>query len=285
MAKIPHFVRFVVKKSGMISIFRMLNNNIVLNNFMILFGVDAAIKFSASKQWKVFKFDTNKTAQLNAGFSHTPIEEESITKVKMQLISFMEKYVPKQSFILDFGCGPGLYMQLLKNDFNVEGIDISEDMLNIAARELPKNKFYHGNFLSAKFEKKFQAIYTIGVLQYVAVSQIDFFFRTCSELLNNNGILFIQYPEAITERDLYYPDRHYIRYSPLLIDRLAKKYFNVIYHKQCFDERELCKYDRTPYSMNPKVFRDGYTLVAERKISQSYNKNPILSFDCFWNYS
>lgn len=246
------------------SLYNLISNNRLINNLLIATGLDAKLQMAA-KQWKLFNYNKNKTIQENAGFSHTKEVEEALSIIKEKLKTSLINNIPKNGSVLDFGCGPGIYMNILRNDYQVEGIDVSESMINTAKQNLPENTFHLGNFIHYNFNKKYDAIYSISVLEYVPVSKINDFFEKCSQLLNNNGIIFIQYPHALCKADLYYPDRNYICYSPTLISEIASKYFHVIENNQSYDNRETCQYDLNPYPTPSKVFTNGYLLIAKKK--------------------
>lgn len=246
------------------SLYTFLTNNILVNNILIALKLDAKKELPAG-HWKAFKYDNKKSIQQNAGFSHTPEVEEALSLVKNKLTRSFSQNLKPGSKILDIGCGPGIYMDLLKEDYQVTGIDVSEEMLLAASSHLPDHEFYKGNFLNTSFENKFDAIYSISVLEYVPVSQIDYFFKKCSEHLNKEGMIFIQYPHALKRSDLYYPDRNYINYSPDKINKIAKKYFTVVEHSQSFDGRPVCFFDDSPYPTQSKTFKNGYLLIAKKK--------------------
>lgn len=246
------------------SLYDLLSNNRFVNNLLIATGYDARLQMAA-KQWKLFSYNTSKSIQENAGFSHTKDVEEALTIVKQKLKETFKHYVPEKGRVLDFGCGPGIYMSLLKNGYEVEGIDVSEAMIHSAKQQLPDNTFYQGNFLLTDFPKTYSAIYSISVLEYVPVSKIHDFFQKCAALLDKDGILFIQYPHALCKADLYYPDRNYITYSPAMISRVASAYFRILENKQSYDGRDTCDYDRKPYPTESKVFTNGYLLIAQKK--------------------
>lgn len=58
---------------------------------------------------------------------------------------FIDKFLsllPKASKVLDIGCGPGNFTKyMLDKGFDVEGIDLSENMLKIAHHKVPEGKF------------------------------------------------------------------------------------------------------------------------------------------------
>lgn len=245
-------------------LYSLLTNNIFINNILIATGLDAK-KELAVGQWKAFKYDENKSIQQNAGFSHSHEVEESLSKVKSKLIEQLNAQVPVKGNVLDFGCGPGIYMKMLADNYTVFGVDISEGMLQSVHKLLPDNKFYLGNFLSISFEEKYHAIYSISVLEYIPVSKIDIFFKKCAAIMNDKGLLFIQYPHALNSMDLLYPDRNYINYSPEFITKIASRYFTIIENKHSYDGREECKYDKEPYPTSSKSFKNGYLLIATKK--------------------
>jgi 2-polyprenyl-3-methyl-5-hydroxy-6-metoxy-1,4-benzoquinol methylase len=241
-----------------------LKNNVLINQLLILFKIDAKRELAA-KQWKVFHYDSQKSEQQNAGFSHTTEVEEALEKVKKKLVNTLQANLSSKDKVLDIGCGPGIYMQLLTPSFTLHGIDISENMLKEAATKLPSAKLYLGNFLNIKFEGTFQAIYAISVLEYVPVSELKKFFEKCTNLLSPNGILILQYPHALRVLDLWYPDRNYICYSPQKISDTASQWLDIVEHNQSYDGRPICRYDKRPYSTSGKTFKNGYLLIARKR--------------------
>jgi 2-polyprenyl-3-methyl-5-hydroxy-6-metoxy-1,4-benzoquinol methylase len=246
------------------SLYNLISNNRFINNILIATGYDAKLQMAA-KQWKLFNYNKSKTVQENAGFSHTKEVEEALALIKEKLKDTLSRSIPNKGTVLDFGCGPGIYVDILHKDYQVDGIDVSEAMIKTAKENLPNNTFYLGNFIDYNFDKKYDAIYSISVLEYVPVSKIHDFFKKCSSLLNENGIIFIQYPHALCKADLYYPDRNYICYSPSLITDVASNYFTVIENKQSYDGRDTCYYDLKPYPTPSKIFTNGYLLIAKKK--------------------
>lgn len=78
--------------------------------------------------------------------------------------------------LLDVGCGTGVHdIELCSNDkISVLGVDISENMIS-KARQLVTNKidkessceFIVADFASTSFDKKYDAILSLGVLEYI----------------------------------------------------------------------------------------------------------------------
>lgn len=244
-------------------LYLFLSNNILINNLLIWLKLDHKLQLS-TRQWQAFAYNSKKTEQENAGFSHRPEVQEAIDSIKLKLKRFVEQKIPKQKNILDFGCGTCIYMNLFDESYNMIGIDVSQGMIDKARKDFPNKKFYCNNFLLQKFEEKYSLIYSISVLEYVPVSQIQDFFKKCSDLLEDDGYLFIQYPHALQYKDLLYPDRNYINYSPKVIEKNCSLFFDIEIHKQFFDGRKVNSFDKKPYPTTSKDFRNGYLLVAKK---------------------
>jgi len=70
-----------------------------------------------------------------------------------ELLKFM-KMLPKKGRVLDAGCGAGVPIAktLAKNGFEIVGIDISEGMLELANKNVPKGKFLKKDMTRLDFE-------------------------------------------------------------------------------------------------------------------------------------
>jgi ubiquinone/menaquinone biosynthesis C-methylase UbiE len=60
--------------------------------------------------------------------------------------------------LLDVACGTGGHIIFLKSDYSVEGLDISQQMLELARKKLPDVIFHHGDMVKFKLGKKFDVI-------------------------------------------------------------------------------------------------------------------------------
>ena len=70
-------------------------------------------------------------------------------------VDFIKSIVPKNKTICDFGCGPGLYTNLLqKEGYTVIGADVSETSLNYAKKTNKNVEYIKMNYVSSKLPKK-----------------------------------------------------------------------------------------------------------------------------------
>ena len=198
------------------------------------------------------------------GFHMREDVHDAIRKAHNDLIEVVTIYLHKGDSILDIGCGPGLYLKDLHEDYELFGIDISAEMLKEAKKLLPKATLIHNDFLKHRFSKKFNLIYSVSSLEYVPKSSLTAYFRKVYDLLTPNGILFIHYPHALSLYETLIPNIYYINYSPRVIEMKCKKYFTVIKHTHSFDNRIIGRYDRKRYEGPNGSFKNGCLLIAQK---------------------
>jgi len=171
-----------------------------------------------------------------------------------QTASDIQKILPeKNSSILDIGCGNGgLLCELKKNGFNnLTGLDPSQNCVsNIKEKGI---NAYQGGISSDNYDdesiflnKKFDFIILSHVFEHiydlqVAVSNIQ-------KLLNNNGLLYIEVPDASRYKD------HFI----------VPYYYFDIEHINHFDENSLknlfLKYDFEFITYEKKIMKVSNTV-------------------------
>lgn len=94
--------------------------------------------------------------------------------------------------ILDFGCGTGKIGEEIKKNINIpyflEGIDISENMLELAKQKNIYNKITNIDLTKEKYNEKYDIILSSGVFLegHVDICNIN---RLCDLLNNNKGLI------------------------------------------------------------------------------------------------
>jgi 2-polyprenyl-6-hydroxyphenyl methylase/3-demethylubiquinone-9 3-methyltransferase len=95
---------------------------------------------------------------------------------------------------LDVGCGGGLLSEpMCKLGAKVTGIDATRKNINIAKIHAKKNKLKI-NYVTASPEKlkikiKFDVILNMEIVEHV--SDLNYFIKSCANLLKKNGIMFV----------------------------------------------------------------------------------------------
>lgn len=122
--------------------------------------------------------------------------ENSARFVSQQLQKFNVKTV------LELACGSGLYLFFLKKSgFDIEGLDIGKEMLDVARDRSKAIKLYQQNMTSFDTKKKYDAILILnsGLALLPNHSLIDKTIKRCHENLNDDGILLIDLPNHTKE--------------------------------------------------------------------------------------
>jgi ubiquinone/menaquinone biosynthesis C-methylase UbiE len=63
--------------------------------------------------------------------------------------------------LLDVGCGTGEHLKFLHNEFEVEGLDVSEEMLDIARAKLPGVRFHKGDMVRFDLGCEYDAVISL----------------------------------------------------------------------------------------------------------------------------
>lgn len=88
-----------------------------------------------------------------AGFYVSLIRESSRTETKS---------------LLHLGCGAGCYDYTFKRHFRVTGVDISEEMLELAGKTNPEVAYVHGDMRSVDLGERFDAVIIPDSIDYMA---------------------------------------------------------------------------------------------------------------------
>jgi len=96
--------------------------------------------------------------------------------------------------ILDIGCGGGLLSEpMARMGASVTGIDASDKNIKIAKLHSKKNELKINYLCSSpeklKVKKKFDVILNMEIVEHV--ENVDFFLKSCSNLLKKNGLMFV----------------------------------------------------------------------------------------------
>jgi SAM-dependent methyltransferase len=111
-------------------------------------------------------------------------EAEFLTKLIKSYIS----YTPKT--MLHLGCGGGHVDMTFKKHFAVTGIDISENMLGLAQKLNPANKYLIGDMRNVRLKGKFDVVLLYDGIDYMTTEDdLKAAFETAYQHLNNNGIM------------------------------------------------------------------------------------------------
>ena len=124
-----------------------------------------------------------------------PIRISYIKENIIKSFKINQKKTPLKNIkILDIGCGGGLLSEpMCRLGAEVTAIDASEKNINVAKLHSKKNnlkiKYICTSPEKLKIKKKFDVILNMEIVEHV--EDINFFLKSCSNLIKKNGIMFV----------------------------------------------------------------------------------------------
>ena len=112
-----------------------------------------------------------------------------------RLIEFINECGPASGkSLLDVACGTGLHIQYLKEHFYVEGLDICEELLEVARENNPGVAFHQGDMMNFDLGKKFDVVTCLfSSIGYVKrLEGLRLALRSMISHLLPNGLLIIE---------------------------------------------------------------------------------------------
>jgi len=159
--------------------------------------------------------------------------DEDSLNIKSEYELFRERYLslikefPKNTAIIDLGCGTGYMLQFLKREGfqNLNGIDISEQQVNKARNKgLNADVSNIFDFFNVN-KKKFDIVFALDVVEHFYKHELLEFFTGINCLLNENGIIIIHTPngEGLFPQHIIYGDlTHLTIFNPNSLGQILR---------------------------------------------------------------
>lgn len=134
---------------------------------------------------------------------HKSVEAISFRQRRDYTVQETLAYVTVSSQVLDLGCGSGPVLSKLVDsplNLNLTGIDYSQDMLDLAAKNLPENRvtLRQGDCEHLVFDDdSFDCVICLGVISYA--ESIEKAFSEIQRILKPGGIAFVSYRNLSNE--------------------------------------------------------------------------------------
>lgn len=146
------------------------------------------------------------------------------------------KAIPKNAKVLEMGCGPGNITQYILNrrpDLKLEGTDISENMIALAAKNNPGADFYVMDCRDLhKKQSGYSAILCGFCIPYLLEDDCRKFIKDCSDKILRGGALYLSFVEGDPKQSGFISgssgDRTYFSYyeTSWIKNLLSENHFN-----------------------------------------------------------
>lgn len=171
----------------------------------------------------------NKFYQEDVAYVHdTGFSDFANHAAKMIVYNLNEK-IGKKGLVIDLGCGSGVVAQeLLKNNFDVLGIDQSEELIKIAKIKAPHANFIADSFFNVNFPSCISIISTSECLNYATEENNAFglkkLFQKVFDALKSGGLFIFDMIEPHTvDRNHIIEHEDWTMFVHIYADQSSKK--------------------------------------------------------------
>lgn len=93
--------------------------------------------------------------------------------------------------LLDVACGTGNHAQHLQDSFQIVGLDINQDMINIAHEKIPEMELIHGDMKELDLEREFDIIICLfsSINYHTNLIELEKTFKRFYDHLKDGGVL------------------------------------------------------------------------------------------------
>lgn len=150
--------------------------------------------------------EVRRQYNLNVERFTTPEEMVGASPENIRLPKYLLEYVSKRNAFLDAGCGTAVYFGILKDHFKeLYGIDVADQLIEIARSNHPYAKFFVGNIskLDMFEDKKFNLIWCRGVLMYLDDKDLLNTMFEFQRILSDEGAIVLEYYNRPSLNDFY----------------------------------------------------------------------------------
>lgn len=108
-------------------------------------------------------------------------------------LDILASKLDKGAAVLDLGCGNGRALKyFVDKGFQGIGVDVSEKMLELAKKHVPKGKYYKRDFTKLEFKpNSFNAVISFFALNHIPKEQFKEVMVLCKRFLKKDGLLLL----------------------------------------------------------------------------------------------
>ena len=115
-------------------------------------------------------------------------------KESTQIIDILNHSGISNGAILDLACGTGEHDRYLKSKFQIDGLDLNEELIGIARVKNPECAYYLRDMIDFEIDKSYDAIICLyGSVGYTkSLKNLSRMIACCKKHLKKNGLLIIE---------------------------------------------------------------------------------------------
>jgi SAM-dependent methyltransferase len=104
--------------------------------------------------------------------------------------SLIERHQPGARSVLELACGTGSVLERLEPDYELTGVDLSAEMLEVAAKKLPRARFVQGDMTEVSLGETFDVVLCVfdSINHLLTFEAWEAVFDRAREHLNPGGI-------------------------------------------------------------------------------------------------
>jgi len=121
-------------------------------------------------------------------------EKFELTRHRVWDLEPLADYTKSGMKVLDLGCGNGRLYEILKDkEVEYTGIDISENLINVAKKKYPKGQFVIGDGINLPFkDHSFDIVYSIAVFHHLPSRELRIqFLKEAKRVLKKDGKIIL----------------------------------------------------------------------------------------------
>ena len=130
--------------------------------------------------------------------------DENIASLEIYNASYyylLEK-IQDGAAVLDLACGPGnvsFYLKRYKPDLSITGVDISEEMIELAKARIKDGEFILKDICEIGFDSQFDCVICAFGIPYLDLEATAHVMKTIKKSLKQDGHYYISYIEGIEQ--------------------------------------------------------------------------------------
>lgn len=130
----------------------------------------------------------------SAKFYNAIYKFKDYAQASEQLYTLLQQHNPQAKTLLDVGCGTGKHLEYLQKYYQVEGIDISPELLEVARQASPEITFHQANMVDFNLGHSFDVVICLfSAIAYVkTIECLDIAVASLARHLQPGGIMIVE---------------------------------------------------------------------------------------------